>query len=616
MERHRSKQDITMARKKRTDEEAAAGAAASACTGQQSAENAPKSGDATQSNNTKSGVAHGQGRQKKKGGEDASRPGGAASSPATLDDDVINGSASSPKTGSSAPKDIFKEQAAAAVGAIRSAAAAEGLGMPERREIDTTGMSASQKKNLKKKLRKQELKQQEEELNNAMQVGAGAASLASRLNLIIQKWGKRVEELEASSKTVATGGSAKHIYESVGQLQKEMQEVQDEEINRAKKPINKRASVQQVQEKIREAELTIQKQQKELQKIILQAGKSGSGNPDAKSNEEWAAQSQLEESLRYLAHLKEQLVLTQQQSDLRTFQQQAAEIKASLEQLVKQVQKAAQQAGNAAEARRVQQKEGLWRKRLQEVGAVPPAGGAVSLTSVSVLLPSEAGFILLSPQGQPSLMLRKVERKFNVLVEKRGTNDKGITFSIIAYTQGACHNCASFLNETHFPQVPIGFATSPNCISLEGQNIGAFIGSGGSNLRKLEAEHDVLLWLEDKWITILGHEATVKKAIPQIKVSYDMYWQGSHSGNCRTAFHGSAVRAWATPPIRDPLCNRRVLFLLCEFRRHVLLLRVEIHPCLRASVSSRLKSCVPWLKAARPLVRKCRRLRAPRGSPS
>lgn len=546
MERHRSKQDIKMARKKRTDEEAAAGAVAPPCTGQQSQGNVSKSGDAAQGSNTKSGLAHGPGRQNKKGGESASRPGSATSSPATLDDDIVNGSASSPNAGSSAPNDIFKEQAAAAVGAIRSAAASEGLGTPERREIDTTGMSASRKKNLKKKLRRQELKQQEAELNNAMQVGAGAASLASRLNQFTLKWSKRVEELEASSKSVASGGSAKHIYEAVAQLQKEIQEVQDEEVDRAKKPINKRASVQQVQDKIREAELTIQKQQKELQKIIVQESKSRPGNDDAKSNQEWAAQSQLEESLRYLAHLKEQLVLTQQQSDLRAFQQQAAEIKASLEQIVKQVQKAGQQASTAADARRVQQKEGMWRKRLQEVGAIPPAGGAVSLITVPVLLPSEAGVILLTPQGQPSLMLRKVERKFNVLVEKKGINDKGITFSIIAYTQDACDNCASFLNETNFPQVPIGFATSPNCISLEGQKVGAFIGSGGANLRKLEAEHDVLLWLEDKWITVLGHEGAVKKAIPQIKEARSPPPSGdSAMPQCRCEFKAEIVRAIA-----------------------------------------------------------------------
>ncbi|CDJ38027.1 KH domain-containing protein, putative [Eimeria tenella] len=503
-----------MARKKRTDEEAAAGAAPAASTGGAAGHGAPKTSDAGQSNNSKAGAGGGQGRQNRKGGEAASRPGGAApSSAATEGDRSAAARASSPKAGCGASKEVSREAEAASGNAESS----PGSAAVARREIDMTGLSASQKKNLKKKLRKQEQKQQAAELSNALRVGAGAATLASRLNGMAQQWAKRVAELEASSAKVDTGAGVKQVYEAVELLQKEMQETLDEEVGRAKKPINKRATVQQVQEKIREAELTIQKQQKEQQKAAAMQSKA---KGEAGAAEGGAATAlQMEEAMRYLFHLKEQLVLTQQQSDLREFQQQIAELKASLDQIAKQTQRAAQQAASASDTRRAQQREGLLRRRLREVGAAIPEQSGAPLASVGVSLPPEASYILLTPQGQPSLLLRKVERKFGVLAEKKSAGDRGVALSLLSYSPDACEKCAAFLSACNFPQVPLGLATAPNCLSLEGQSIGAFIGTGGSNLRRLEAELDVLLWLEDKWITVLGHEAAVKKAIPHIKES-------------------------------------------------------------------------------------------------
>ncbi|CDI74939.1 KH domain-containing protein, putative [Eimeria praecox] len=499
-----------MARKRRTEAEAAAaGAAPAGSKGGQAGDSAAKPSDAASSNNPKGGPAHGQVKHKQQGGEASSRQGVAPPSAAAAEvDGNASISAASAKTSNSAAKDVLKETEAAAGNQDSS----PGSAVQQRREIDMTGMTASQKKNLKKKLRKQEQKQQAAELNDAMKVGAGAATLASRLNKLIEEWGERLEELEGS---IVRGANFKQIIEAAEQLQKEMQETQDEEVNSAKKPINKRATVQQVQEKIREAELTIQKQQKEQQRLNGQQGKGGT----EKTAEAEALVSRLEESLRYLAHLKEQLVLTQQQSDLRAFQQQVAELKIPLDHVIKQARKAAQQAATATDNRRVQQREGVLRRRLKEVGATIPEEGGASLITVSVLLPPEASYILLAPQGQPSLLLRKVERKFGVLAEKKGAGERGVTLSIISYAQDACDKCVAFLNACNFPQIPLGLSTSPNCVSLEGQSIGAFIGSGGSNLRRLEAELDVLLWVEDKWITVLGHEAAVKKAIPHIKES-------------------------------------------------------------------------------------------------
>ncbi|OEH79181.1 KH domain-containing protein [Cyclospora cayetanensis] len=544
-----------MARKKRTDEEAAAGSAAAAAAGiaKQSGENVSKGSDAGRNSDGKGGAVAEQGRPRK-GGEGASRQGGtpnsAAAPPET--DTKASVTAATPKSfGSAAKEQADQSGGAAAAAAENTDAVVPPLGVAQRREIDMTGMSASRKKNLKKKIRKQEQRQQEAELNSAMRAGAGGSTYASRLSQIAQQWSKQVAQLEASCAKVTDGAGAKRIAESAAQLQKEMQEVQEEEVAGAKMPINKRSTVQHMQEKIKEAEQTIQKQQKEQQRAAGQQNKHGAevrGAADATSD------AQLEESLRYLAHLREQLALTQQQSDLRAFQQQAAELKATLEQIVRSAHKAVQQAANAPDNRRAQQREATWHKRLQEVGAAfPEANGVSSFVNASVALPSDASFILLTPQGQPSPMLRKVERKFSVLVEKKGLGDRGLLLSIVGYVQDACDKCAAFLNACNFPQVPIGFSTAPNCISLEGQNIGAFIGSAGSNLRKLEAELDVLLWLEDKWITILGHEATVKKAIPQIKyvcvLSLSQYvcvlslsqrlWQSQ----CRCEFKSEVARA-------------------------------------------------------------------------
>ncbi|CDJ36200.1 KH domain-containing protein, putative [Eimeria mitis] len=502
-----------MARKRRTEAEAAAGGAApaTASKGGQPGDSASKPSDGASSSNPKGGSAHGQGRQNRQGGEAASRQSGVGAPSAAAAEAEVNTSFSSAstKSNSSAAKDVLKEPEAASGNQDSSPGSAVLL----RREIDMTGMTASQKKNLKKKLRKQEQKLQAAELNDAMRVGAGAATLASRLNKMVEEWGGRLEGLEAS---IGQGGNMKQVIEAAEQLQKEMQETQDEEVGRAKKPINKRATVQQVQEKIKEAELTIQKQQKEQQRLNAQQGKQGAEERNA---EVAALQSRLEESMRYLTHLKEQLVLTQQQSDLRTFQQQVSELKISLEHVIKQARKAAAQAATATDNRRVQQREGLLRRRLKEVGATVPEDGGASLTTVPVSLPPEASYILLTPQGQPSLLLRKVERKFGVLAEKKGAGERGVSLSIISYAQDACDKCVAFLNACNFPQIPLGLTTSPNCVSLEGQSIGAFIGSGGANLRRLEAELDVLLWVEDKWITVLGHEAAVKKAIPHIKES-------------------------------------------------------------------------------------------------
>lgn len=502
-------QDIRMARKRRTEGEAAAaagGAAPAASRKGQPVDSASKPSDAASSNASKASPAHAQGKQSRQGGEAASRQGVAAPTAAAVEGEACASvSAGSPNSGMPAAKEVVKHPEAA----DGSEDSSPGSGMLQRREIDMTGLSATQKKNLKRKLRKQEQKQQAAELNDAMQVGASAANLASRLNNMVEQWGKRLEEFEAN---ISKGSNLKQTVEAAENLMTEMQETQDEEVGRAKKPINKRATVQQVQERIREAELTIQKQQKEQQKLLGQQGKVG-----AEERQEAAAvlQSRLEESLRYITHLKEQLVLTQQQSDLRTFQQQVADLRRSLEHIIKQARKAAQQTATTTDNRRVQ----LLRRRLKEVGATRPDDGVVSpLATVNVSLPPESNYILLTPQGQPSLLLRKVERKFSVVTEKKGAGDRGVTLSIISYSPDACEQCAAFLRACNFPQVPLGLSTSPNCVSLEGQNIGAFIGSGGANLRRLEAELDVLLWVEDTWITVLGHEPAVKQAIPRIKV--------------------------------------------------------------------------------------------------
>ncbi|KAL8439587.1 hypothetical protein Efla_003800 [Eimeria flavescens] len=530
-----------MARKKRTDEEAAAAAAAAAAAsaggGQQTAAAGPssKGGVGSAGGSIKGGAGQGQGRQTRKGGEGPSHAGGimAAAGGAPREGPLLNGERSSLHSGAGGPQGSRGplegpppgSQHGGGSGAA-AATSAEEQSSPERRALNITGLTSTQKKNLKRKLRKQEQKQQEAELHSALQVGAGAASLAARLNQLTQKWNKRLSELESSSR----GVSVKHISEAAEQLKKEMQATLDEETSRAKLPINKRASVQQMQEKVKEAELTIHKQQKELQRITAQNNKADAagGSPDSKSNEQWTAQSQFDESRRYLAHLKEQLVLTQQQSDLRAFQQQTAEIRAALDALVKQAQKAAAQQANSGPegGRRSQQREEMWHKRLHDLGAALPAGfgggGPPPFTTVAVQLPGESAVILLTAQGQPSLMLRKVERKFSVLLEKKaapsgGALDRPVLLTVVGYSQDACERCAAFLHACNFPQVPLGFATAPNCVSLEGQNIGAFIGSSGANLRKLEAELDVLLWLEHTWVTVLGHPEAVKKALPHVK---------------------------------------------------------------------------------------------------
>ncbi|CDJ49942.1 KH domain-containing protein, putative [Eimeria brunetti] len=534
-----------MARKRRTEGEAAAGGAAPAAAGRggQPGDTASKPSDAAASNsNTKGGPAQGQGRHGKEGGEAAaSRPAVAAAAPsaaaAAAGGNPSFSAAASAKSSSAAAKNAAKEPEAAEEGNQDSS---PGSAVLQRRDIDMTGLTASQKKNLKKKLRKQEQKQQAEELNNAMRVGAGAATLASRLNKMVEEWRGRLMELEANA---GNGAQARQVIEDAEQLQKEMQDTQDEEVGSAKKPINKRATVQQVQEKIKEAELTIQKLQKEQQRMGSPQGKV---TAEELSAEAAAIGSRLDESLRYLAHLKEQLVLTQQQSDLRAFQHEVSELKIPLQHVIKQARKAAQQAAAATDNRRVQQREGLLRRRLKEVGAVVPEEGGASLTTVTVSLQPEASYILLTPQGQPSLLLRKVERKFGVLAEKKGAGDRGVTLSIIAYTPDACDKCAAFLDACNFPQVPLGLSTAPNCVSLEGQSVGAFIGSGGANLRRLEAELDVLLWVEDKWITVLGHEAVVKKAIPRIKESMSPP-SGSDSSQPqhKCEFEAEVVRAMA-----------------------------------------------------------------------
>lgn len=541
LESHRIAQDITMARKKRTDE-AAAGGAAPPSTAKQTEGMASKSSDAKQTNDTKSGPTHWQGHQSEKGGEATSRRGGASppSSAKKPAEEDVNGPASSPGLGSCSTGQTSSEQAAGGVGALRGVAVSEGQSIltQQRRVVDMTGLSASQKKNLKKKLRKQEQKLQEAELNIAVQVDAGATSLASHLDKVVKDWKAQLAELETRSKTVGPGPSANQFYDAAEELVKVIKATRDEEVNKAKKPIDKQATVQEIQCKIREAELAVQKNQKEVKRV------SHYVPGDVSNADLYAAQKKVEESVRYVLHLREQLILTQQRKDLRAFQQSAAEIRASVEHLIKLVQKRPPQ--KAAQESASQQREAIWRKRLQALGGGPHSGDVGSLSTVSVSLPEHAAYILLTPQGQPSLMSRKVERKFNVLLEKKQKGDITVTFSIVGYTPEACKECSIFLNESNFPEIPIGFTTSPNCVSLEGQNIGAFIGSSGSNVRKLEAEHDVLLFLEDSWITVLGREAAVKKAIPHIK-ELSSPPSGRESGlpQSRCEFKPEIVRAMA-----------------------------------------------------------------------
>ncbi|PFH34761.1 FUSE-binding protein 2 / KH-type splicing regulatory protein [Besnoitia besnoiti] len=410
--------------------------------------------------------------------------------------------------------------------------------MVTRPQVDTSNMSASQKKNLKKKIRKQEQRQQDAAVLAAVRPesaksGAGMASYYAEQEAGLRRRLEGIKRVlsqfqQGRSRSSAGGAApnAKKIAQDIDSILRDMDATVQKEESVLQKPLSKRLTVQQLQQQVRDVETQVQKQQRELQRQTNQGG--------AECAE---VRGCLEESLRYVMHLREQLVLTQQQSEFRAFRERVAALKAEGEALVKGLHAGGGNSpGGSGEAASAPSsaKEAQWRRRLGDLARGGSAGGrrekrgpngketegdgeangapAAPLVIQSVHLGLDA-LGLLFPGGQNPVMVRKFERSCGVVIEKQSG---GRVLTVIGLQAPGVERCVALLKSLDEGMQPD--KREKHRVVVTGRTVGSVIGAGGANLRRVEEENDVVVWAEGNEMIVMGvTPAKIADGIRQLK---------------------------------------------------------------------------------------------------
>lgn len=458
-----------------------------------------------------------------------------------------NGTPTASPLGRGQDNGVVQEVSPKAASSPMAATLAAAAVVTARPQVDTSNMSASQKKNLKKKMRKQEQRQQEAAMmaavrvdgvvNSANHYAEQEAALRRRLDAI-----KRSASQPRHENRGGGGGGVKKMVHELETLLRDCDSVMEREAVALQKPVSKRLTVAQLQQQVRDVEMQVQKQQKELQKLANQ-----SPQHQQEKGEEWPAQSALEESLRYLAHLREQLMLTQQQSDLRGFQDRVGALKSECEAFLKSMSSVGSgRGGGASNAVAVNgsPREAQWRRRLAGLnggrgggsGAAGRKGGnrgAVSggeeghgdqvealpaLLTQQVALGADA-MSLLFPGGQNPLLVRKIERGSGAIIDRQsGGGGRAGTVLIVGLQSPSVERCAAVLSSLDEGMQPD--KKEKYRVSVSGaRSVGSVIGAGGSNLRKIEEDCDVIVFAEGTEMIVMGASpANIAKGLQQLKV--------------------------------------------------------------------------------------------------
>ncbi|PHJ24440.1 kh domain-containing [Cystoisospora suis] len=477
--------------------------------------------------------------------------------------------------------DVLQKIVGSPMGATLAAAAA----VTARPQVDTTNMSASQKKNLKKKIRKQEQRQQEAAMMAAVRVD-GVVNSASHYAEQESALRRRLEAMKRSAAQPRQegggrgGGGVKKMIHELETLIHDCDAAVERETGALQKPLNKRLTVAQLQQQVRDVEMQVQKQQKELQKLANQSPQH------QEKGGEWPTQAALEESLRYLAHLREQLMLTQQQSDLRGFQERVGTLKSECEAFLKSLSSSGSGRGGGGGAAAVPSgspRESQWRRRLGELTSGGRGGGGSRrggnkgannagdeshvdqtenlppLITQQIALGADA-MSLLFPGGQNPLLVRKVERGSGAIIDRQsGGSGRAGTVMIVGLQNPSVEQCAAVLTSLDEGMQPD--KKEKYRVSVSGRSVGSVIGSGGSNLRKIEEECDVIVWAEGTEMIVMGASpSNIAKGLQQLKdiiasplPSGGGNGSGSSSSGGFTAlnFDPQITRAVASPAFRS-----------------------------------------------------------------
>lgn len=459
----------------------------------------------------------------------------------------VNGadSTASPTTGKEQNNGFIGEVPQKAVASPVAATLAAAAAVTARPQVDTSNMSASQKKNLKKKMRKQEQRQQEAAMMAAVRVD-GVVNSASHYAEQESGFRRRLEAIKRSAPQPRQegggrggGGVVKKMIHELETLIHDCDAAVERETSALQKPVSKRLTVAQLQQQVRDVEMQVQKQQKELQKLANQSPQH------QEKGGEWPTQSALEESLRYLAHLREQLMLTQQQSDLRGFQERVGTLKSECEAFLKSLSSSGSGRGGGGGAAAVPSgspRESQWRRRLGELTSGGRGGGGSRrggnkgannagdethgdqteslppLITQQISLGADA-MSLLFPGGQNPLLVRKVERGSGAIIDRQsGGAGRAGTVMIVGLQNPSVEQCAAVLTSLDEGMQPD--KKEKYRISVSGRSVGSVIGSGGSNLRKIEEECDVIVWAEGTEMIVMGASpSNIAKGLQQLKVS-------------------------------------------------------------------------------------------------
>ncbi|CBZ55535.1 putative KH domain-containing protein [Neospora caninum Liverpool] len=448
-----------------------------------------------------------------------------------------------------------------------------------RQQVDTSNMSASQKKNLKKKIRKQEQRQQEAAVLAAVRPETAKAATGMAGHYAEQETTirRRLEGLKRAVSQFQSGGrgaagpNAKKLGQDFDSLLREIDATLERETAALQKPLSKRSTVQQLQQQIRDVEAQVQKQQRELQRQANQ-GQPGDG-PSAGE-----LRGCLEESLRYVVHLREQLILTQQQNELRVFRDRLTALKTEGESLLKALHAGGNSPGERGRGAGSPSngtsgasgaKEAQWRRRLGDLARGPSADRQkreqkpeenATLPPLVVqhvnLGPDAMG--LLFPGGQNPVLVRKLERSCGLIVDRHsgGAGRAGVV-SVVGLQAPAVERCVAMLASLDEGMQPE--KREKHRVVVEGRTIGSVIGAGGANLRRVEEENDVVVWAEGNEMIVMGATpAKIADGVRQLKEvvaspAASASGAGSPGGATSLTFPAPIARALAGPSFRAVL---------------------------------------------------------------
>lgn len=450
---------------------------------------------------------------------------------------------------SSRPSEATHGQAAVretVVAASRSSPAADVSPSPAQQPasspVDMEGLTPCQRRNLKKKIKQREMKQREQqrrlEEEEAQQQGGDGQSGELRCTYTprLRDWEARLARLEAQSARAGAAAEqpSKEFSQGLSQLERDLdkalKELQEERLPQLKRPstapFKLRAQVASLQKTLDEKQRKLERAQERAARGLVE------GDADELSRE-------VEEARTYLAYSRRLLDSAEQFYFARDVLTRIGEMQTALRLLAKRVPKAGAAAGGGAEGAaavasgRRAQREGVWLRRLEEMGVHVDKSAldadASALCTLQVTLPSEAVCVLFLPQGQPTLVLRQLQRRFSVVVDRIGSGTSGsqgalpvrqgapLSLLLVSNAAENCERCRAFLAECNFVDIPGGLADAPNALQIPSNALSFIIGAGGRKIRALEEELQVLLYVESSWVVVLGEKAHVKQAIAKLQ---------------------------------------------------------------------------------------------------